>query len=184
MDFSVAIIAGGQGKRLGGVTKALLEVNGRTVLSRLEALAGDRPIIVVTNTPEVFPGHRCVADVVVGKGAPGGVVTALLSVTTEWVLIVGSDMPFLEPAHLERLVERVGETDEVVVATRAGQLEPLFALYRRSLGPAWRARLESDPSLRALITDTSWRGVPIDPSALESLNTPDDLLRAKASLPR
>lgn len=184
VDFSVAIIAGGQGRRLGGVTKALLEVKGRTVLSRLEALAAGRPVVIVTQTPDAFPGHLCVPDVVAGKGAPGGVVTALLSVTTEWVLVVGSDMPFLEALHVEGLVRAAEPTDEVVVATREEQLEPLFGLYRRSLGPRWQARLDADPSLRALITESRWRGVPLDPSALDSLNTPDDLRRANATLPR
>lgn len=183
VEFSVAIIAGGAGRRLGGVVKALVELDGETVLSRLEALAPDRPLFVVTNH-DAFPGLRSVPDVVQGKGAPGGVVTAMLAATTEWVLVVAGDMPFLRRAHVEALVRAASPELDVVVATRGDRLEPLFALYRCALAATWEPLLDDDPSLRSLIARARWSGVSFDPAVLESLNTPEDLARAGARLPR
>ncbi|MBL8919728.1 MAG: molybdenum cofactor guanylyltransferase [Myxococcaceae bacterium] len=178
---SLAIIAGGLGRRLGGRVKAHLEVEGETVLTRLLRLA--RPgesVVVVTQRPDAFPGLRCVPDVEAGRGAPGGVVTALLTVATPWVLVVASDMPALEARHRELLEAAARDDVEVVAATRDGRLEPLFALYRTNLGARWRATLKDEPSLRSLISSVPHATVALEPGALDSLNTPDDLARHHA----
>lgn len=178
---SLAIIAGGAGKRLGGRVKALLEVDGATVLSRLVALVpATAEVLVVTHRPDAFPGLRCVPDVEPGHGAPGGVVTALLELTGPWVLVVASDMPHVGPRHREALEAAVRDDVDVVVATRGGALEPLFALYRATLGARWRPKLAEDPSLRGLIESVPHARVELEPIALESLNTPDDLARHRA----
>ncbi|MBE2248436.1 MAG: molybdenum cofactor guanylyltransferase [Myxococcus sp.] len=178
--LTIAVIAGGVGKRLGGRVKGLLELDGAPLISRLFALATDGDeVLVVTNTPEAFArfGHAMVGDLVPGKGAPGGVVTALVTATTDWVLVVASDMPFLERAHVAALLAQAVDGVEVVVATRAGALEPLCALYRRSLAAQWRDALDDDPSLRGLIAGVPHVRVALPPRALDSLNTPEDLAR-------
>lgn len=180
MGLTVAIIAGGQGRRLGGRVKALLEFDGRPLLERLVALGRhDDALLLVTNTPEPFApyGLRLVADVVPGKGAPGGVVTALTHATTEWVLVVASDMPALRRPHVEALRAAIAPGVDAVVATRGEALEPLCALYRRSLAVPWRAALEHDPSLRGLIESVPHVRVPLPERALDSVNTPADLER-------
>lgn len=179
--FSVAIIAGGVARRLGGRVKAHVEVEGRTVLRVLLELMPAAPVIVVTQHPEAFPGLSCVPDVVAGKGAPGGVVTALLSASTEWVLVVAGDMPRLRTAHVEALWRANSEAVEAVVATRGASLEPLFALYRRSLGALWLPKLETNPSLRELIASVPHARVAFDPDVLDSINTPEDLARLGGS---
>lgn len=179
--LSVAIIAGGLARRLGGRVKAHLEVGGRPILSALLELVPGAPVIVVTQTPDAFPGLHHVADVVAGKGAPGGVVTALSSASTEWVLVVASDMPKLRSAHVEALLGARTEAVDAVVATRGDSLEPLFGLYRRALGARWLPQLASNPSLRALIGSVPHARVAMDPEALDSINTPEDLSRLGGS---
>lgn len=184
MEFTLAIIAGGTAKRLGGVTKALIEVDGRSVLSRLLALAGHAPVLVVSDRSADFAGLRCVGDVEPGRGAPGGLVSALVSASTPWVLVVAGDMPFLEVPHRDRLVERASAGDvEVVIATRAGRAEPLFGLYRSALGASWRPLLRENPSVRDLIATVPSAAVEFDPRALDSLNAPEDLVRVNARHP-
>lgn len=180
-SLSVAIIAGGVARRLGGRIKAQIEIVGRPILDALLALVPGVPVIVVTPHPEAFRGLRCVPDVVAGKGAPGGVVTALLSASTEWVLVVAGDMPNLRSAHVEALRAASRDDVEVVVSTRGDSVEPLFALYRRSLGATWLPRLETNPSLRELIGSVSHARVALDPDALDSINTPEDLARLGGS---
>lgn len=179
--LSVAIIAGGVGRRLGGRVKAHVEIAGRPILSGLLDLVPGAEVIVVTHQPLAFPGLRCVPDVVSGKGAPGGVVTALMTASTDWVLVVASDMPGLRSAHVDALRAASSEAVDVVVATRGESLEPLFALYRRTLGAKWLARLDENPSLRALIESVAHARVPLDPDALDSINTPEDLTRLGGS---
>ncbi len=180
-EVTFAVIAGGQGARLGGCVKGLLEVEGQPVISRLLQLSndfGDRVIIANDPVPYAHFGVRIAADVEPGFGAPGGVVSALLASVTPWVLVCACDMPFVTCAMIDSLRALGGD---VACFTRNGRIEPLFALYRQSLGTLWRARLLANPSLRALIQSTRVETEPVsDVRSLESLNTPDDLERHHA----
>lgn len=49
-DFDAVVLAGGRSSRLGGRSKALLQLDGSTLLRRtLEAVRGSRRIAVVTD---------------------------------------------------------------------------------------------------------------------------------------
>jgi molybdenum cofactor guanylyltransferase len=187
-DVTLAVVAGGQGRRLGGVAKGLLQVEGRTVLERLLDLAPlCAEVLLVANAPEPYArfGLRTVADVVPGKGAPGGVHTALVHARTEWVLAVACDMPFVTEAVVRVLLAARAPEVEAVCFEVHGRLEPLLAVYRRELAAAWGESLGGNPSLRELLARCRARVLPeqalreVDPPlrAVVSLNTPEDLSR-------
>lgn len=184
-ELTLAINAGGKGERLGGVAKGLLRVGGQPVLERLLSLRGlARDVLLVANDEVSYTsyGLPTVPDAVPGKGAPGGVVTALLAAKTPWVLVLACDMPFVTLQAAGALLDQAGEGVDVVVYERGGRLEPLLGVYRASLGPAWRERLAAGPSLQALVASARLRRcTPADERALDSLNTPEDLERAGAS---
>ncbi len=193
-DVTLAIIAGGQGRRLSGVPKGLLEVEGRTVLERLLALApcfGD--VLLVANAPGPYArfGLRTVADVVPGKGAPGGVHAALVAARTPWVVAVACDMPFIAPEVLEVLLGARDEDVDAVCFEVEGRLEPLLAVYRSVLEGPWGEALGEDPSMRQLLARVRARLLPeaalrsVDPTlrSLANVNTPEDLLRYGIALP-
>lgn len=185
--ITFVVQAGGKGTRLGGVPKGLIRLGNDRAIDRLLRLAEERrwPAWIVANVPEPYAelDAPIAADVVPGRGAPGGVVTALSVARTEWVLTVGCDMPFVTQEAIDALLaERAPEVD-VVCFQREGRLEPLLGLYRRSLLTAFAARLEAQPSLQSLIRSARCRVLePDDPSVLDSLNTPEDLQRARASI--
>ncbi|WP_163999159.1 molybdenum cofactor guanylyltransferase [Pyxidicoccus caerfyrddinensis] len=194
-DVTLAIIAGGQGRRLSGVPKGLLAVAGRTVLERLLSQAprfGD--VLLVANVPEPYAhfGLRTVADTVPGKGAPGGVHAALMAARTPWVVAVACDMPFVSPEALRVLLGARDEAVDAVCFEVAGRLEPLLAAYRTALAAGWGASLEEDPSLRQLLSRARARLLPedalrmVDPKlrSLVNVNTPEDLARHGVTLPR
>ena len=194
-EVTLAIIAGGQGRRLSGVPKGLLVVEGRTVVERLLALAprfGD--VLLVANAPRPYAGLglRTVADAVPGKGAPGGVHSALVAARTPWVLAVACDMPFIQPEAVRVLLEARGEAVDAVCFEVAGRLEPLLAVYRTALAAGWGAALGEDPSLRQLLSRYRTRLLPeaalraVDPTlrSLVNVNTPEDLTRHGVLLPR
>ncbi|MCP3103058.1 molybdenum cofactor guanylyltransferase [Myxococcus sp. K15C18031901] len=194
-EVTLAVIAGGQGRRLSGVPKGLLEVEGRPVVARLLDLArplGD--VLLVANVPAPYArfGLRTVADVVPEKGAPGGVHAALVSSRTPWVVTVACDMPFVSFEALRVLLDARGDAVDSVCFEVAGRVEPLLAVHRASLAPAWEARLREDPSLRQLLSLGRARVLPeaalraVDPTlrSLTNVNTPEDLARHGVSLPR
>lgn len=183
--LTFVVQAGGKGARLGGVAKGLIRLGGERIVDRLLALGAEWPRWVVANEPAAYEDLAVpvVADVVPGRGAPGGVVTALAVADTEWVLTVACDMPFVTRAAIDALLVAAGPDVDVVCFERGGRLEPLLGLYRRALLDAWGAKLEDQPSLQGLIRSARYRALtPDDPRALDSLNTPEELQRAGASL--
>jgi molybdopterin-guanine dinucleotide biosynthesis protein A len=194
-DVTLAIIAGGKGERLGGVAKGLLEVEGRPVLARLlerGRLCGD--VLLVANVPEPYArfGVRTVEDVVRGRGAPGGVHAALVGARTQWVLAVACDMPFVAEAAVRVLLGERGPEVDAVCFTVEGRVEPLLALYRRTLAEPWGEALRAEePSLRNLLSrcrarflpEEALRAVDAQLRSVVSVNTPEDLARHGARRP-
>ncbi|WP_338872700.1 molybdenum cofactor guanylyltransferase [Myxococcus stipitatus] len=194
-DVTFAIIAGGRGRRLSGVPKGLLEVEGRTVLARQLTLAPRfGAVVLVANTPEPYApyGLRTVADAVPDKGAPGGVQAALAASDTPWVVTVACDMPFVSWEALRVLLGARGDDVDAVCFESSGRVEPLLAVYRSSLAQVWLATLSEDPSLRQLLSRFRARVLPesalraVDPSlrSLVNVNTPEDLSAHGVELPR
>jgi molybdenum cofactor guanylyltransferase len=165
MDLTLAILNGGRGTRLGGRDKSQLLCEGRTLLERLldlRALCTDA--IVITE------------DIVPGKGAPGGVVTALLQAKTAHVLLVCGDMPRVSLDAVRDLIAAGGP------ALFEGQ--PFPGIYPAALGPSWRDRLVTNPSMHALIASARFANVPLrDPDVIRSVNTLDDARSLRVDIP-
>ncbi|WP_223640436.1 molybdenum cofactor guanylyltransferase [Corallococcus sp. EGB] len=193
-DVTLAILAGGQGTRLGGVPKGLLSVAGLTTMERLRALGSHfADMVLVANVPEPYArfGIRTVADVVKGKGAPGGVHAALGAARTPWVFAVACDMPFVTEAAARRVLDARGADVDAVCIEHEGRWEPLFAAYRAELVTRWGEALAEDPSLRRVLMSFRTKVLPedalraVDPElrALANVNTPEDLVRYGVVLP-
>lgn len=191
---TLAILAGGRGRRLGGTPKGLLLREGRPLLAHLLDL---RPafddVLLVTPDPAPYAGFgvRAVGDVVAQRGAPGGVHAALVQAGTPWVLAVAADMPFVTaPVVALLLAERDAAVDAVGFELE-GRLEPLLACYRTALAPAWDRALAGSPSFRALwaLARARLLGAEalarVDPTgrAVVSVNTPEDARRWGIALP-
>lgn len=181
-DLTLAVLAGGAGKRLGGAAKGLLTAQGIPFIARVLELAElcTEALIVSSDLAYDRFTARRVEDVEPGRGAPGGVVTALLSARTPWVLVAACDMPFITLAAARALITAAGEAD-VTCFIRGGELEPLLGIYRASLGSVWRPRLEGNPALRSLLVEQSLHTLdPADARTLDSINTPEQLAAVKS----
>jgi len=116
------------------------------VIERLTPLADE--ILVTTNRPVdyEFLGLRLIPDLKPGRGALGGLYTAIASATSPLVAVVACDMPFASSIFFEgarRLI--VQEAADVVIAKTAEGYEPFHALYRRETClPAIEAAIEAD----------------------------------------
>lgn len=194
-DVTLAVVAGGQGRRLSGVPKGLLRIGEGTVLERLLGLAPlFAEVVLVANEPGPYArfGLRTVADAVPGKGAPGGVHAALLGARTEWVLAVACDMPFVLPEAVRVLLEARAPGVDAVCFTVEGRMEPLLAAWRASLASPWGEALKrGDPSLRELLAlararllpEAALRAVDAELRSLVNVNTPEDLRRHGLAMP-
>jgi molybdopterin-guanine dinucleotide biosynthesis protein A len=130
------VLAGGRSSRM-GLDKALLEVEGATLIERIAGqvrrAAGSATIIGPAERYSHL-GFPVVADLVEGLGPLGGLYTALSATRADWNLIVACDLPEVSAellADLLEAAERCGRR-ALVPSSRAG-LEPLCAVYHRSL---------------------------------------------------
>jgi molybdenum cofactor guanylyltransferase len=191
---AAAIVAGGSGRRLGGVAKAFISIDGRTIAERQLALlrAEFSRVLVVANDPAPWEplGVEVVADRVPGGGPLAGIHAALTAAADSLAVVcVAGDLPFVSRELLVAL--RDGAPDAVAVAPRrAGdRIEPLCARYGRALLPAIDVRLRAgELAVHALLASVpvAWiegdalRALDPDGDGFFNVNTPDDLRRAEA----
>jgi molybdopterin-guanine dinucleotide biosynthesis protein A len=197
------LVAGGAGERLkAGVPKALAPLGGMTLLERAaRALASVADEVVVAAPPLlVLPLSaavrarggstlRRIGDRPGATGPLAGMVAGLLDQAPPFAcaLVLGVDFPFMEPAFLTALLERLGDAQAVVPAP-AGIIQPLAAAY----APAAAAILatchaagEGAPTraLRTLtvrrLDDAEIAHMPGGHACLINLNTPDDWAQAE-----
>lgn len=191
--FSLVIQAGGQSTRM-GEDKGLKPFLGRPliqrVIDRLAHLADE--IIITTNRPEnyAFPGTRPVPDLLPGRGALGGLYTAIDSAASPVVAVVACDMPFASAALLESATGiLIAEDADVVIPKTVEGFEPFHAVYRRATClPAIRSAIEADqwkaiawfPQVK--VRDLTHAEVTAaDPAgrAFWNVNTPEEFARAE-----
>jgi molybdopterin-guanine dinucleotide biosynthesis protein A len=191
--LTVVIQAGGQSSRM-GEDKALKPFLGRPliqrVVERMNSIADE--IIVTTNQPAgyEFLGLRLVPDLKPGRGALGGLYTAIASASHPLVAVAACDMPFASPEFFEgarRIIDE--EQADVVIAKTDEGYEPLHALYRRETClPAIEAAIEADqwkviswfPRAKVRVL-TGGEVKLFDPSGLcfWNLNTPEEFVEAE-----
>lgn len=178
---------------MGGINKALLRVGGRPIVERAaEVLKAVLPeVLVITNSPEEyeFLGLPMFRDLFPGKGALGGLYTALNKCSSDKVFLVGCDMPYLNKDVVSYMVEMAATEDSDILIPRVrDRLHPMHAIYsRRCLSPI--ARHLNCRDLRILnffhlvdVREIQEKDLQrYDPQCrfVMNINTPQDLERAR-----
>lgn len=192
-DLAVFVLAGGRSTRM-GQDKAFLELKGKTLLVRaLELARTISPNLAIVGPAHLYHTHgRVVEDILPGHGPLGGIHAALSSTTNALNLILGVDLPFVEPGFLKYLVQQASQSDAVVTVPRtAVGFQPLCAVYRRQFREVAQAALEKDENkIDALFDRVSTRIVDeaemarfaFDPAMFQNLNTREDFEVAQARL--
>jgi molybdopterin-guanine dinucleotide biosynthesis protein A len=188
-DVTGALVAGGRARRMGGVAKGMLRIDGEPMAARTLRLFGRLfgGALVVANDPRPYAalGVPVVGDRIADRGAPGGLHAALHAAATPWVFAAACDMPFVSEAGVALLCAR-REGALAVVPRFAGRLEPLHALWSKACLPALDEALrEGEPSLVELaelvgariVEESAWRMIDPDGRAFENVNTPEDAVR-------
>jgi molybdopterin-guanine dinucleotide biosynthesis protein A len=183
------ILSGGENKRM-GKDKAFLKIAGKPMIEHvLQALQSvvDR-IIIVTNSPQAYASYDAlvVTDASAKRGPLTGIYTGLLHSQDEYNIVVACDMPFLNPGLLSYMAGLAGEYD--VVLPKVGDfVEPLHAIYRRSLLPVIEDRIRRDArQIRGIFSEARVRYVTeseidrFDPErrSFRNLNTPEEYKEA------
>jgi len=187
---TAAIIAGGEGRRLGGLDKSALVIDGQRILQRQLGVVGQvaEHVLIVSNDHHRFraSGVRVCADLTPGAGPLGGVYTALVRSPTAQTLVIAGDLPFLTARFLRYLTDHA-DTVGAVVPWNAHGPQPLCAVYDRGCCEPIHARLERRDFRLSDFVETqsvarlgASRVAPFDPDGrlFFNVNTPDDHTRA------
>jgi molybdopterin-guanine dinucleotide biosynthesis protein A len=146
---SAVVLAGGRGRRMGMVEKALLEFEGKTILERLlESLFRevDEVILSVRDKKqeekfrfvlEKFPAReiRFCFDTLEDAGPLEGIRAGLLESRSEYSFVCAGDMPFVDSRVVALLFEKASGHDAALPKWEDGKFEPLHAVYSKKLLP-------------------------------------------------
>lgn len=141
-----AVLAGGLSTRMGR-DKAAIQIEGQGQAERVRAAlesGGVGDVHFVGGRAEWFGerAHLLVEDRYPDTGPLGAVVTALEAIgPRDWLFVVACDLPHPEARLVRSLLEARTNHSHIVVAHDGTSRQPLFAAYRWSLLPMFRAAL-------------------------------------------
>lgn len=181
--IAAVILAGGQGSRMGGADKGLVEYRGRPLVEWvLDVLTPqvDELVISANRNLDTYAayGHRVLPDTLPDYPGPlAGVLAALQAVEADWLVVVPCDTPHLPDGLVARLREAAQQakvplaiaaddarTHHTCFIVRTDQRDTLAAFLARGERAVrhWQAALASTT-------------VRFDAANLANLNQPGDL---------
>lgn len=187
------ILAGGQGRRMGGVNKGLQPLRGKPMAQWvIERIAPQVAELLINANRDLDAyarfGYRVISDEIGGFAGPlAGLHRGLTEARHELVATVPCDSPFLPQdlvARLQGALEAHGA--EVAVARTGEQPHPVFCLCRRSVLPGLTRFLAGGGRKIDLWYSTlKVAEVPFDdePEAFSNVNTGNELLALERDAP-
>jgi molybdenum cofactor guanylyltransferase len=197
------VLAGGRSSRM-GTPKAALEWHGSTLLRRtvgIVARVADGPVVVVRAPGQALPQLPAAVEVAddprEGLGPVQGLAAGLAAVAdhADAAFVCSTDLPFLHPAFVRRVLRAVADGADVGLPVARGYPQPLAAAYRTTLAPV-AGRLVAEQRLRPAflfeectvtrLDEAALRGDPIlaalDPEldSVVNVNEPGEYQAARA----
>lgn len=205
VDFSVVILAGGPGSRMQSVhhDKALIVIDEKPLISHVVKAVTSLTdeIIVVISREKAVKEYEAIlpkkARLVFDRSSYKdiqtpvlGLLTGCLFSTSEYILCLPCDSPYLEKKVLQTLIEETNSYDAVIPRWESGFIEPLHATYKRipTIIAAQKALNEKKLDMRTLINNLKKvKYIPIekfkkaDPNlkTFININQPEDIKKIK-----
>ncbi|MFM2018737.1 MAG: hypothetical protein RL007_2393 [Bacteroidota bacterium] len=180
------ILAGGKSSRMGR-DKGTALLNGIPMIEHvLRTLRQVTDSIIIIGPKHIYDYTSCdvFEDIYPEKGPLGGIYTALTHTRTERNLILSCDIPFVGVKTLQLMRDHSSDYS-IVVPEYLGQLEPLCAIYNKSLLPAVENALKNDElGMRRFISCMPHETVTIDTGELNpfrNINTAEELNQLNAN---
>ena len=195
------ILAGGQSRRM-GQDKASLRVNGTSLLSRVISRVCEvediSELIISHAKDQILPTDiqceislKTAVDFAQGEGPLIGIASALIQSTSITNLIVGADMPLVQPTLLNKLAEVLEETNPFAqeslplwVLPKSDHIQPLCSaislkslpIIQEAIQDSIRAPGQLIESLNAIVLDEKqWTATDPDRMSFRDIDTPTDL---------
>lgn len=179
-SLGACILAGGQGKRMGGQDKSLLTLKGKTFFSLLvERLKGEfDQIYISSNGPEIFEGYLVIRDLYPPCGPLGGIGSVLETAKEDLIFFIACDMPLLQKSLIDLMkIQWSRSFDGLVPRDREGRWIPTCGLYSKKILPQIRENIaQKNYRISALFSQSKIKALDpalwekVDPEGLSFLN--------------
>jgi molybdenum cofactor guanylyltransferase len=139
-DITAVILAGGQGRRMGGQDKGLIDFNGQPLIRILVDKLCDQSVSILINANRNQQQYETYGYPVIGdqlenfQGPLAGFAAAMQMVNTQFILTLPCDSPLLIDDYVQRFITAQNQTDApICVADDGERLQPVHALIRVDL---------------------------------------------------
>lgn len=179
-DATAIILAGGKSSRMGR-DKSLLTTNDLPLIGKIASQLEDhfQEIIISANDMEKyrFMHLPVIPDLEVGKGPLMGIYSTLLRSKHEVNFVVACDIPDLDIKYVEELIRAAKDHQIAIPIWSDGKLEPLFAVYKKSILGNIKNMLDAGQrKIRLLFesVDVKYLPLPDEGTWYRNLNTMED----------
>jgi len=149
-DITAVILAGGEGRRMGGIDKGLIELDGKPLIEHVIArLTPQTSNIIISANRNIEHyqtyNYPVITDQIKNQGPLGGILSALLQCKSDWLLTVPCDCPHLPLDLVCRITNTANQTDTRLFTAHDGRhSQPLFSLIHRDLTGSLQAYLAAN----------------------------------------
>lgn len=178
------MLAGGEGRRLGGADKGLLRFKGEPlmahVLRALKPQVAECLISANRNLTDYAGFGVPVLPDAAGEGPLAGLATLLAAAQNEWLLCVPCDSPVLPDALAARLLQAAQQAGADAALLHDGEYpHPTFCLVRTHLAADAQSAARRGTGLAAWLH--AHQAAALHAAAPENLNTAADFARLEAA---
>lgn len=138
--ITAVILAGGQGRRMGGQDKGLIEIDGQPIVQILIEKLRGQAIKILINANRNQQLYQSFGETVISdqlddyQGPLAGFASAMDSVDTDFILGLPCDSPLLVNNYVERFISAQRASNaSICVAHDGDRLQPIHALIRVDL---------------------------------------------------
>jgi molybdenum cofactor guanylyltransferase len=149
-DITAVILAGGQGRRMGGQDKGLIEVDGKILVAILIEQLEQQVSNILINANRNHESYQALGYPVVSdqlddyQGPLAGFACAMNTVDTGFILTLPCDGPLLAADYVARFIASQAQTGaSICVADDGERLQPVHALIRVDLLSSLNSFLDS-----------------------------------------
>ena len=178
MSITGIVLAGGKGRRMGGVDKGMVRFLGKPLVAQVDEI-----LINANREIESYSafGHEVIQDDIAGFAGPlAGLHKGMLVANHPYVITVPCDSPLIPTDLVNRLMRGLIEHNaDVAVAKTGTQAHPVFCLCRTALLPNLENFLHNDGrKIDAWYASLQVAEILFDdnPQAFANINTREELL--------
>ncbi len=175
------ILAGGKSSRM-GTDKGFLQLNNRSFveysIKALKPLVSDILIVSDHTTYDSF-GYKRIKDVVKDAGPVAGIYSGLETTKSEYNLVLSCDIPLINTSILEKLIDAIDDTSEIIQIEANGKTMPLIAFYKKDCKEKFYNALQNDERrLRVVVNQCKTKNVLLNANEYDTtmnVNTKEEL---------